>query len=29
MDDEIFEINTKNEIMVDPMREYIEEWLMK
>jgi hypothetical protein len=29
MENELFEIKTKHEIMVSPMREYIEEWLTK
>jgi hypothetical protein len=29
MENELFEIKTKHEIMVAPMREYIEEWLRK
>jgi hypothetical protein len=29
MENEMFEINTKHEIMVAPMREYIEDWLRK
>jgi hypothetical protein len=29
MENEMFEIKTKHEIMVAPMREYIEEWLRK
>jgi 50S ribosomal subunit-associated GTPase HflX len=29
MENELFEIKTKHEIIVAPMREYIEEWLTK
>jgi hypothetical protein len=29
MKNELFEIQTKNEITIAPMREYIEEWLRK
>jgi len=29
MENELFEINTNHDIMVAPMREYIEEWLRK
>jgi hypothetical protein len=29
MENELFKINTKHEITVAPMREYIEEWLRK
>jgi hypothetical protein len=29
MENELFEIKTRHEIMVAPMREYIEDWLRK
>jgi hypothetical protein len=29
LENELFETKTKHEIMVSPMREYIEQWLMK